>query len=150
MKAPVYIVDIDGTVADCSHRLHFIKDTPKDWDAFFRGCINDKPIKQVIQTIESLALTSRIIFSTGRSDAVEYETCAWLFKHTKIPIFSVYMRKAGDHREDYIVKSELLDLIIKELRPGEEITGVFEDRQQVVDMYRKRGLKVFQVSDGDF
>jgi hypothetical protein len=30
------------------------------------------------------------------------------------------------------------------------ILGVFEDRQQVVDMYRAKGLRVFQVADGKF
>jgi hypothetical protein len=32
----------------------------------------------------------------------------------------------------------------------ETIGGVFEDRQQVVDMYRARGLRVFQVDKGHF
>ena len=31
-----------------------------------------------------------------------------------------------------------------------KIGGVFEDRQQVVDMLRARGLRVFQVAKGDF
>ena len=28
------ICDIDGTVADCSHRLHWIQSKPKNWKAF--------------------------------------------------------------------------------------------------------------------
>jgi hypothetical protein len=31
------LVDIDGTLADCTHRLHHIQKQPKDWDAFFAG-----------------------------------------------------------------------------------------------------------------
>jgi len=63
------------------------------------------------------------------------------------------MRKEGDHREDNIVKSELLDQILTQYPQVKEqfkIAGVFEDRQQVVDMYRARGLRVFQVAKGDF
>ena len=33
MKA--FIFDIDGTLADASHRLHHIQNGNKDWDAFF-------------------------------------------------------------------------------------------------------------------
>jgi hypothetical protein len=66
------------------------------------------------------------------------------------------MRAEGDHREDNIVKSELLDKLLKyegfpnEFPPSVKISGVFEDRQQVVDMYRARGLRVFQVAKGNF
>jgi len=65
------------------------------------------------------------------------------------------MRKDGNHREDAAVKSELLDQVLSSYpqvpdRPNQKIAGVFEDRQQVVDMYRARGLRVFQVAKGDF
>jgi len=61
----------------------------------------------------------------------------------------MYMRISGDHREDFVVKAELFDRI-KAQYPKETIGGVFEDRQQVVDMYRARGLRVFQVDKGAF
>jgi hypothetical protein len=48
-----------------------------------------------------------------------------------------------------VVKSELYDQILLNF-PKPIIGGVFEDRQQVVRMYRDRGLKVFQVADGNF
>ena len=59
------------------------------------------------------------------------------------------MRPDGDHREDAIVKSELLDMINADYA-NEKLGGIFEDRQQVVDMYRKRGLRVFQVAKGAY
>lgn len=34
----VYVFDIDGTLADLTHRLHHIQKQPKDWDAFFDAC----------------------------------------------------------------------------------------------------------------
>jgi len=33
---------------------------------------------------------------------------------------------------------------------NDDIFAVFDDRQQVVDMWRDNGLTVFQVADGDF
>ncbi len=31
----ICIVDIDGTIADCEHRRHFVTDEVKDYDSFF-------------------------------------------------------------------------------------------------------------------
>ena len=149
----IYIFDIDGTIADLSHRLHFIQEKPQDWHEFFVACADDEPIKDMIDLAWKLAETSEIILVSGRSDECREETVAWLKKHKfPAPSRKVYMRKAGDHRIDSIVKSELLDELIRDWHVPEhfQIAGVFEDRQQVVDMYRARGLRVFQVADGKF
>ena len=52
--------------------------------------------------------------------------------------------------EDNIVKAELIIDVESDWREDLPILGVFEDRQQVVDMYRAKGLRVFQVADGKF
>jgi phosphoglycolate phosphatase-like HAD superfamily hydrolase len=144
----IYIFDIDGTLADISHRLHFIQKEPKDWRGFFAACPKDEPIRPVIEIAKALALHHTIIMITGRSDEIEEQTSLWLNEHY-IFIGDLLMRKAGDHREDSIVKAELLDRLLRE-RPGANIAGVFEDRKQVVDMYRAKGLRVFQVAEGNF
>jgi hypothetical protein len=61
------------------------------------------------------------------------------------------MRIEKDWREDFVVKSELLDKILLYYKvTPEELGGAFEDRQQVVKMYRDRGIKVFQVAEGAY
>jgi len=151
----IYLVDIDGTVADCTHRLHFIQSKPKDWDKFFAACSGDSPIKEVISTIQMLKLGgAEIIMVSGRSDVVRKQTEDWLAAY-KVCHDGLFMRSYGDHREDCEVKSDLLEKIRTGWRWGagevsNKITGVFEDRQQVVDMYRSKGLRVFQVAKGDF
>lgn len=147
----IYLCDIDGTIADCSHRLHFIQGEKKDWPAFFKACVDDKPIEDIIDLITDLeSLEHTIAYVTGRSDEVEKETCDWLYKNVGTENLVLYMRKAGDHREDKIIKSEILDDILNDYFREEKIAGVFEDRQQCVDMYRARGLRVYQVAKGDF
>lgn len=149
----IYIFDIDGTLADISHRLHFIQQKPADWRGFFAACDKDQPIADVILTAQILAQNSELIYVTGRSDECREATVAWLKQH-KCPTWArhVYMRKSGDHREDHLVKAELLEQLTADWRVPEcfKIAGVFEDRQQVVDMYRAKGLRVFQVADGNF
>ena len=145
----IYIFDIDGTIADLSHRLHFIQQKPADWKAFFAACKDDKPIPEVITVLQTLSREGHfIVLITGRSDECKPQTIQWLGLNM-IDQDLLYMRKKGDHRQDDVVKAELLQLYIDEFKPP-KIDGVFEDRQQVVDMYRSKGLRVFQVDKGDF
>lgn len=145
----IYIVDIDGTVCNIDHRLHFLKSNPQDWDGFYKACVDDTPITEVITVVKATANAGPMLaFITGRSEIVREETRTWLTKNGLFPI-ALLMRKEGDHREDNVVKEELLDKLI-ETFPYHNIGGAFEDRQQVVDMYRRRGLRVFQVAKGNF
>lgn len=142
-----YLFDIDGTLADCSHRIHHIQDGKKDWDAFFGACHADVPIKHMID----LALIlfdagNNIVFVSGRSDQCRAATEKWLRAHDFPPV-RLYMRKAGDHRADDIVKGELLDQILAD---GFQPVMAFDDRDRVVKMWRTRGIPCAQVAEGDF
>lgn len=146
-----YIFDLDGTLADISHRLHFIEGEKKDWDAFYNTCDKDKPIQNTLDLLTDLYFSAcaNIIILSGRSDAVKEKTIKWLKDNLGIVFFTLYMRKAGDHRPDVEVKQEWLDEWLKH-HNKEEITGVFEDRKQVVDMWRKNGITCYQVAEGDY
>ena len=43
---PLAVFDIDGVLADVSHRLPFVARRPKDWDAFFAAAVDDPPFAQ--------------------------------------------------------------------------------------------------------
>jgi len=144
----IYIFDIDGTLADISHRLHFIQKKPADWRGFFSACTDDEPIPEVIQVAKALGGIAHIMLLSGRSDEVRSQTLDWL-DELSIPCTALYMREHGDHREDSVVKGEMIDDLRKQW-PNEHIMGIFEDRKQVVDMYRAKGLRVFQVAEGNF
>lgn len=159
----VWICDLDGTICDISHRLHFIKPENRppdsdwhakaeefkaDWDSFSSACTLDKPIEDVIDLVKILSRTYLIVVLTGRTEDIRGKTKDWLCSY-HIPYSRLYMRKLGDYRPDTIVKSELLDQVYKEF--GEDsVKGVFEDRSSVVAMFRARGLRVYQVTDGAF
>jgi hypothetical protein len=142
----IYIFDIDGTLSDASHRLHFIQKEPKDWTGFFSAAVDDQPIWEVITVARALHAAHEIVLVTGRSESIRALTRQWLIKY-RVPFSLLLMRKEGDHREDYVVKAELLE---DSMFLGGKIGGAFEDRQQVVDMYREKGIKTFQVAKGDF
>lgn len=138
------VFDIDGTLADATHRLHHIQKKPKDWEAFYSLAPMDRPIWPVIETLVALADRQPIELWTGRRESLRAETVRWLqqFIHD-VHRFTIRMRADGDHREDYDVKREFVE------RYGKPWL-VFEDRTQVVKMYRSLGIRVCQVADGNY
>jgi phosphatidate phosphatase APP1 len=144
---PCYVFDIDGTIADLSHRLHHIEKSPKDWDSFFAACHKDAPIAHIRRLLVDLSNASAtIIYVSGRSDQVHDETMAWIIAHG-FPVGNIFMRKQGDHRPDNLVKSDLLDELHDD---GFRPIMAFDDRNQVVKMWRERGIPCAQVAEGDF
>lgn len=147
------IVDIDGTVADLSHRLHFIEGKygqPKLWDEFYAAVGMDEPIHEMVDLVKLLQHTYDIVFVTGRPERTRDASVAWIKKHIYddyrvMPV--LYMRKDRDYRSDNIVKKELYDRYIK---PTHDVAFVLEDRSSVVRMWRAEGLRVLQVAEGDF
>jgi phosphoglycolate phosphatase-like HAD superfamily hydrolase len=146
MGEPCYIFDIDGTLADCTHRLHYIQQHPKDWSAFYSACVDDRPIKHMVEVAKYLENFRPIVLVTGRSEIVRSETLHWLLE---IGVFAarIYMRRDGDHREDSIIKIEMLQQIRDD---GYEPIMVFEDRARVVAAWRVAGIPCAQVAEGQF
>jgi hypothetical protein len=141
-----YLFDIDGTVADCSHRLHHILKHPKDWDSFFAECSDDAPIEHICDLVRLLMLDTPVVYVSGRSDQCRDLTEQWLKQHD-IWTGYLYMRDEGDHRDDDIVKIDLLYQIRAE---GWRPIMVFEDRSRVVLAWREAGIPCAQVAEGNF
>ena len=147
---PCYVFDVDGTLADLTHRKHLISKTDEkkpDWRAFFAACDQDAPIKHMIEVAQDLSAAGKeFLYVSGRSDECRTKTARWLATHG-LPDGKLYMRKEGDYRSDDIVKLELLKQILAEsYRP----ILVFDDRDRVVKMWRENGVPCAQVSEGDF
>lgn len=144
-----YIFDIDGTLADCSHRLPHIQKTPKDWRSFFADVHLDAPIKHILDLATDLARSgAEIIYVSGRSDECREATVKWLEKHgAPDPDGQLYMRKQGDHRDDDIVKAEILAKLRKD---GFDPVMAFDDCNRVVAQWRRNGVPCAQVAEGDF
>lgn len=152
---PCYIVDIDGTVANIEHRLHFIEKSPKDWDAFFKACVHDKPIVAMCRLLchlnGGIPINVRFIYVTGRPERSREDTFNWLINNHEAWALpypdKIYMRKDGDYREDYLVKKEILQFIRDDVF---EPILAFDDRTQVVKMWREEGIQCLQVADGNY
>jgi hypothetical protein len=145
----IFLFDLDGTLCDGAHRRHLVEGEKKDWETFYAASQNDKPIFEVITVARALYEAGHsIAYSTGRPESIRWATLQWLRKY-RVPSGSIYMRPDKDHRESFVIKAEHLDKIKTQYTPV-EIGGAFEDRQQDADMYRAKGLRVFQVDKGEF
>ena len=145
------IFDLDGTLADCSHRLAHILKRPKDWDSFYAECEKDEPNSEVIAIAKGVVHTGDCVVQvwTGRPSAYRQPTEQWLILHGLDALTgkNLLMRNVNDRRKDYEVKEEWL---VREQRRGKQILAVFEDRNQVVAMYRSHGLRCLQVAAGNY
>lgn len=143
----IVIFDIDGTVADASHRLHWIQTKPKNWKAFSSSMDKDPPIENICTIARRCyAAGDTVLFCTGRSQEHRAITESWLAKHG-LSYAALFMRSRGDFRQDFEVKRDVLDRI-RALFGEPDL--VFEDRQQVVDMWRSQGIRCLQVDPGNY
>lgn len=158
------VFDLDGTLADDSHRVRYLERRPKDWRAYFEACDRDEPITPVVETLRALLGEGhRVSVWTGRSASVREKTIRWLAERCQIGVkgtpsamasgpyipacyrlHELRMRPEGDRRPDVVLKAEWL-----EAEP-EPLHCVFDDRNAVVAMWREKGVRCFQVALGDF
>ena len=154
-KGEFVICDVDGTLADCSHRLHHIRpvENPlglsikpiKEWDAFFAACKDDTPIKPIVNLVGVLADSGyNIIIVSGRPvDQCGKATEGWLdaLESSASCYTHLFMRGGPhDHRPDYEVKQEIAELL-----PLNRVVYVIDDRPQVLRMWQANGLTTLGV-----
>jgi len=144
-KCLIVVFDIDGTLANIEHRLHFIlTEGKKDWSRFFSEAVKDTIIPHV-KAVHSLYSRAgyRVIMCTGRPENTRSDTEGWL-KEAGISYHALVMRSTGDHSPDYIAKpKELKSFLASERCTLNEVEVIFEDRVQVAASWVKCGVPVF-------
>lgn len=135
------ICDIDGTLAINQDRDIY------DYD----NVINDYADPRLLRILNNyLHNGTKVFFITGRENNDKCRKCTsgWLKKlfkgHEYIFDYSLLMRNLQDCRPDEVVKQEIYNDYIKN---HYNVICVFEDKQSVVDMWRKEGLLCCQVAN---
>lgn len=143
------LCDIDGTLADIKHRLHFVQQEKKDWKGFFSHMMSDTPRVEVVDMLLNYEQEGyEIVFVSARPDDYRAFTEDWIenkaFNGYRIHK-TLLMRRAGDKRPDTEVKQGIYDMYFKGKYP---ILTVIDDRPVVIEMWRANGLQVIDVGDG--
>jgi predicted kinase len=149
-KPSAIICDLDGTLCDINHRRHHVRvpeGKKKNWVAFMEGIKDDKLNLWCDNILHALRMGGmKIVLCSGRSENERPQTVEWLKKNV-VYYENLFMRLGGDSRRDDIVKEILLDFeILTRYTPH----FMIDDRQQVVNMWRKRGFVCLQCDVGDF
>lgn len=136
---PYAAVDIDGVLADVRHRLHHVRDRPKDWAAFFAAAPEDPPLVEGLAIAHRLAEDHDIVYVTGRPEHCRRDTEDWLTRHG-LPPGEVVMRSPGDRRPARAVKPDLL----RRLAARQPVAVLVDDDPAAVEAVRAAGFPVFQ------
>ena len=152
MNKKTVIFDLDGTLALIDKRRALAtKDGKMDWDVFFRADnikldVPNTPVIKMAQMLDSQGFN--IVILSGRSKVSYRTTRQWLFQND-VPFDDLHMRPTSDDWH-YMKDSDLKQIWLDTVVDKDDVFAVFDDRNQVVDMWRKNGLTCFQVADGDF
>lgn len=153
--------DLDGTLADNTHRRHYVMGKKKDWDTYNSLMHLDKPNNQIVKLArclldESIRHKIKIIILTARFESFREDTEDWLFMNglefsdTFICYLKgMYMRKDGDYRPDHIIKLELLEQAKKDLK-DDDVAFIVDSQDEAVKMWRDNGYTCLQCNYGDF
>ncbi|MET8006162.1 AAA family ATPase [Nonomuraea glycinis] len=132
------LIDVDGTLALANGR------NPYDESRVFE----DLPNTPVLHVARAMYWRGwDLVIMSGRSEACRFDTERWLRRHLGVPFQGPHMRPIGDQRADLIVKAELFN---QHVRHSYKVSFVLDNRASVVAMWRRLGLTVFQVAEGNF
>lgn len=109
-KRLIAVVDIDGVLADPSHRQHHLDARPRDWDAFFAEVSGDVPIPEGISMLACLAVDHEIVLLSGRPERTRTDTVGWL-ERAAVPFDRLVLRRDSDRRPAGIMKAAALTRI---------------------------------------
>lgn len=132
----VVLCDLDGTLAiHCGRSPFDYSKIPTD------KC--DIRLKRLLKS-----LNCEVIFLSGREGTEECRknTRKWL-DDNGFATNKLFMRKEKDFRPDNIIKKELFE---ENIKGRYNLLAIFDDRDQVVEMWRELGLLCCQVYYGNF
>lgn len=143
------VFDVDGTLLDIEHRRHFVSNGNSDWESFLspEEMVKDRPNLEVVQTALSLQNSGHELVVVSARNERHREVTQKQLDALGLEPLHLFLRPDGDFRSDAEFKQEVLDSLREnDFNPD----LVFDDRNQVVDMWRRNGVPCFQVAEGDF
>jgi len=150
MRQRAWLFDVDGTLALRKPGGR----GPYDWDRVDE----DEPNEPVFAIARSLLdAGDEAVFASGRNEVCHYDTTWFIHKHLwdrmSFATVAAHLHLRPDTDEWRYAKDVDLKrwLYRDQIEPLYEIAGVFDDRDQVVRLWREElQLPTFQVSNGNF
>jgi hypothetical protein len=154
----ILLLDLDGTIADISHRLEIAGQVPdRNNKELFQRWLDtlqqpkhiqhDKPvepIKLMVRLLKSYESNNLVAYLTGRCESLRDVTKAWLDAHN-FPHGPLYMRPRGDWRRPAEFKRPIIEELVR-LHGKSGIAFDDDHDGETSGVYRQNGfihLKVF-------
>lgn len=134
---PLAVFDLDGTLADSSHRQHFLERKPRDWDAFFAAAPQDPPLAEGVALALRSAEECEVVYLTGRPEKCRRDTVAWLAGQG-LPEGRIWMRRDHDRRPARTTKLEVLEGLSRD----REVRVLVDDDVEVCEAAERAGFTV--------
>lgn len=144
LSKPYIVVDLDGTLCDCEHRVHLVKGNQPDWNAFFEAMVYDTPREHVVDMVRTTYEGYPVVIVTGRPEPYRILCSQWL-DYYDIKYHSLLMRRPNDRRPDTEVKQEILDKYLDKSK----IKAWIDDRPSVIRQIASNGIPIVGVGTGE-
>lgn len=141
MSRNLYLFDLDGTIRNIDHRLHYLQREEIDWREFEEQCVYDLPIPSTINLMRRLVHGGGTVWIwTGCSDHVQKQTEVWLHRYDA-PYSQLIMKPQDSTDSAAHWKKFWLDSVI----PRDRLVTCFDDDSRITLMLREQGVDVFQL-----
>lgn len=154
------ILDIDGTLANFEHRLHFITGGNSDWKSFIspEQVALDKPFPEAQRALKEMQIPQNIggtaVLLTGRNEALREVTTKWLLEHYGIDVSKylnkyLIMRKDGDDSLPTVYKAQAIQHIYKQFIDYYDAGPylAFDDDKFMMRVYKEFSIVPFLAPD---
>ncbi len=130
----ISVFDIDGVLADASHREHHVTGKPKNWDAFFDEVGSDSVIEAGRQRLIEEAAMNEVVLLSGRPERCREDTLAWL-ERNGFGSMTLVLRPNRDFRRASVFK----DQAIMAIGRPDQIAVIVDDDASVVARLAEMG-----------
>ena len=145
MAPDLVIFDLDGTLANVSHRVPLIDGTFAGWHRYNCACIDDTLYSSVADVAKALNRQGYEFWVvSGRAVEMMAATRYWFHEYFVVPD-RIILRPIGDERPSDVLKRDWLN---DGTIPVERVLCVFDDDTDAAWVYRAKGLTCFQVGHG--
>ena len=144
------IFDVDGTLMDIETRRKWLEGPTPNWTKFMdpKEMETDTPNQHVMEVAECMHDAGHEIVIVSARNERHREVTEHQLKQNFGEFWShMFLRPDDSFEPDNQFKQRVLkELISADWKPD----MVFDDRDQVVEMWRANGIPCFQVAKGDF
>ena len=135
-KKDCIIIDLEGTLSNCSHRIHHYENKDYDkWNELFREDTVHESMVEIINRYKVNGI--QIILCTAKSANYFNQAMTWLNKNELLSFFDgFYFRVPKDKRSSVEVKKEMLESITEKFN----VLVAYDDREDICQMYFGQGI----------